>query len=39
MYNLDANVVVSMAWRSIWESISNWAKERVDNYELKEYKP
>jgi hypothetical protein len=36
---LDANVVISMARGSIWENITISAKERVDNYESKEYKP
>ena len=39
VWNLDANVVISMARGIIWENITISAKERVDNYELKEYKP
>jgi len=37
--NLDGNVVISMARESIWENVTISAKERVDNYELNEYKP
>jgi len=39
LWNLDAYVVIIMARGSIWENATVSAKERVDNYVLKEYKP